>query len=116
MEKYYIEHVAEYCDIPKSKLRYYEKKDILKNIERDSNNKRLYTKDDIEMIKFIKCLSNLNMPLKDIQTNTNMLYENKIDVETILKAHLEFLNEQRNLISSHIDIIETELQKETAPL
>jgi len=54
------------------------------------------------------------MPLKDIQTNTNMLYENKIDVETILKAHLEFLNEQKNLISSHINIIETELQKETS--
>ena len=94
MEKYYIEHVAEYCDIPKSKLRYYEKKEILKNIERDSNNKRLYTKDDIEMIKFIKCLSNLNMPLKDIQTNTNnyAIAHKQIEIadSQYLKSSLQF--------------------------
>ncbi|MGZ2547232.1 MerR family transcriptional regulator, partial [Staphylococcus saprophyticus] len=76
----------------------------------DSNNKRLYTDDDIEMIKFIQCLSNLNMPLKEIRKNTDMLYQNKIDVPSVLRAHLEFLNEQRNLISKHIDLIEQELQ------
>ncbi len=67
MKQYYIEYVSDYCNIPKSKLRYYEKKSILKHIDRDSNNKRLYTDDDIEMIKFIQCLSNLNMPLKEIR-------------------------------------------------
>ena len=51
MKQYYIEYVSDYCNIPKSKLRYYEKKSILKHIDRDSNNKRLYTDDDIEMIK-----------------------------------------------------------------
>ena len=67
MKQYYIEYVSDYCNIPKSKLRYYEKKNILKHIDRDSNNKRLYTDDDIEMIKFIQCLSNLNMPLKEFE-------------------------------------------------
>ncbi|QLK85243.1 MerR family transcriptional regulator [Staphylococcus sp. 17KM0847] len=111
MDQYYIEYVSNYCNISKSKLRYYEKKNILKNIERDSNNKRLYTKDDIEMIKFIKCLSHLNMPLKEIEKNTNMLYQNKTDVKTILEAHLAFLNEQKNLINTHIHLIEQELAK-----
>lgn len=110
MKQYYIEYVSDYCNIPKSKLRYYEKKNILKHIDRDRNNKRLYTDDDIEMIKFIQCLSNLNMPLKEIRKNTDMLYQNKIDVPSILRAHLEFLNEQRNLISTHIYLIEQELQ------
>ena len=41
MKQYYIEYVSDYCNIPKSKLRYYEKS-ILKHIDRDSNNKRLY--------------------------------------------------------------------------
>lgn len=113
MENYYIEYVANYCDISKSSLRYYEKKEILKNIKRDHNNKRIYSKDDIEMIKFIQCLSNLNMPLKEIKKNTNMLYEHKIDIQTILKAHLKFLNDQRNLINSHIKLIEEELNKES---
>ncbi|GAB0219501.1 helix-turn-helix domain-containing protein [Staphylococcus pseudintermedius] len=113
MDQYYIEYVSTHCNIPKSKLRYYEKKNILKNIKRDANNKRLYTNDDIEMIKFIKCLSHLNMPLKEIEKYTSMLYQNKIDVKTILVAHLEFLNHQRNLISTHIDLIEQELKKET---
>lgn len=30
------------------------------------------------------------MPLKEIEKNTSMLYQNKIDVKTILVAHLEF--------------------------
>ena len=53
------------------------------------------------------------MPLKEIKKNTNMLYEDKIDIETILKAHLRFLNDQRNLINSHIKLIEEELNKES---
>ena len=67
----------------------------------------------IEMIKFIQCLSNLNMPLKEIKKNTNMLYEDKIEIQTILKAHLKFLNDQKNLINSHIKLIEEELNKES---
>ncbi|MEX2955658.1 MerR family transcriptional regulator [Staphylococcus pasteuri] len=110
MKQYYIEYVSDYCNIPKSKLRYYEKKNILKYIHRDSNNKRLYTDDDIEMIKFIQCLRNLNMPLKEIQKNTDMLYQNKIDIQSILGAHLEFLNKQRNMISEHISLIEKKLK------
>ncbi|WP_142297745.1 MerR family DNA-binding transcriptional regulator, partial [Staphylococcus aureus] len=43
MEKFYIDQVASICDISKSKLRFYEKKEILKFIERDTNNKRLYS-------------------------------------------------------------------------
>ena len=109
MKQYYIEYVSDYCNIPKSKLRYYEKKSILKHIDRDSNNKRLYTDDDIEMIKFIQCLSNLNMPLKEIRKHRHAL-SNQIDVPSVLRAHLEFLNEQRNLISTHIDLIEQKLQ------
>lgn len=110
MKQYYIEYVSDYCNIPKSKLRYYEKKSILKHIDRDSNNKRLYTDDDIEMIKFIQCLSNLNMPLKEIRKTQTCFYQNQIDVPSVLRAHLEFLNEQRNLISTHIDLIEQKLQ------
>src|SRR5699024_4104528 len=82
----------------------------LKHIERGSNNKRLYTDDDIEMIKCIQCLSNLNMPLKEIRKNTDMLYQNQIDVPSVISAHIEFCNEQWNLISTHIDLIEQELQ------
>lgn len=50
------------------------------------------------------------MPLKEIRKNTDMLYQNQIDVPSVLRAHLEFLNEQRNLISTHIDLIEQKLQ------
>ncbi|EHY92163.1 transcriptional regulator [Staphylococcus saprophyticus subsp. saprophyticus KACC 16562] len=50
------------------------------------------------------------MPLKEIRKNTDMLYQNQTDVPSVLRAHLEFLNEQRNLISKHIDLIEQEIQ------
>jgi DNA-binding transcriptional MerR regulator len=109
LEKIYIDQVASICDISKSKLRFYEKKEILKFIERDTNNKRLYSKDDIEMIKFIKCLSNLNMSLKEIKKNTGMLYDNEIDIKTILEVHLGVLNNQKEVLNKRIGVIEGEL-------
>lgn len=109
LEKFYIDQVASICDISKSKLRFYEKKEILKFIERDTNNKRLYSKDDIEMIKFIKCLSNLNMSLKEIKKNTGMLYDNEIDIKTILEVHLGVLNNQKEVLNKRIGVIEGEL-------
>ncbi|CAD7360525.1 MerR family transcriptional regulator [Staphylococcus schleiferi] len=111
LEKYYIDYVAEICNISKSRLRFYEKKEILKFIERDSNNKRLYSKDDIEMIKFIKCLSTLNMTLKEIKKNTNTLYEKKTDVKTILTLHLEVLNTKKASLTKQINILEKELKQ-----
>ena len=104
MKQYYIEYVSDYCNIPKSKLRYYEKKSILKHIDRDSNNKRLYTDDDIEMIKFIQCLSNLNMPLKEIRKHRHALSKPNRCPKRVTRTP-RILNEQRNLISTHIDLL-----------
>ena len=54
------------------------------------------------------------MPLKEIQKNTDMLYQNKIDIQSILGAHLEFLNKQRNMISEHISLIRKKLKIQNA--
>lgn len=55
-------------------------------------------------------LKQFEYAIKRNPKNTDMLYQNQIDVPSVLRAHLEFLNEQRNLISTHIDLIEQKLQ------
>ena len=55
-------------------------------------------------------LKQFEYAIKRNPKNTDMLYQNQIDVPSVLRAHLEFLNEQRNLISTHIDLIEQNLQ------
>ncbi|MBI5973602.1 MerR family transcriptional regulator [Staphylococcus caledonicus] len=110
MTTYYIQDVSERCKISKSKLRYYEKHDILTNIQRDANNKRIYTEKDIELISLIQCFTLLNMPLKEIKQYMHQLSSNQTTVPDILETHLEVLKSEQALITKRIEAIEHRLK------
>lgn len=110
MNTYYIQDVAIQCHIPKSKLRYYEKHGLLQNIQRDRNNKRLYTDKDVEVIKIILCFTNLNIPLKQIKIDIERITSQTMTVNDILLAHLKVLKAEREKIDKRIHAIEGELE------
>ncbi|KKI53946.1 hypothetical protein UF72_1768 [Staphylococcus equorum subsp. equorum] len=49
------------------------------------------------------------MSLKEIKKNTGMLYDNEIDIKTILEVHLGVLNNQKEVLNKRIGVIEGEL-------
>ncbi len=66
MKKYTIQEVTKKVNMPSSTLRFYESKGLLPKVDRTDSGYRLYTDDDIEILKLIDCLKKTNMSLKDI--------------------------------------------------
>lgn len=55
-------------------LRYYEKKGLLR-VSRDNAQRRDYSEDDIEWVKFIKRLKDTGMLLRDIKHYSDLRYQ-----------------------------------------
>lgn len=53
--------------IPKSTLRFYEEKNLLKSVREEDSNYRLYSEDQVSLAKLIASLRTANIPVRDIQ-------------------------------------------------
>ena len=80
-------------------LRYYEKRELLVNVRRNSRGHRDYSEKDVEWVHFIKRLKATGMPLKEIQAFSMLRNQGE---ETIEKR-LEILEEHRDKLKSQIN-------------
>lgn len=56
-----------------SALRYYESKGLIQ-VARDMANRRIYSEDEIEWVKFLQRLKNTGMSLKEIKRYSDLRY------------------------------------------
>lgn len=103
-----IGEMAKQTDLPESTLRYYEKKELLK-VERDVNGRRVYAKNDVEWIQFIRRLKETGMPLKSIQQYAKLRY---LGAQTMpkrlemLQLHREYVIEQQKKWEEYLQNLE----------
>ena len=112
MKQYDIEYVSQEVNISKSKLRYYEKHGLIKNIERDEQNNRVYNEQNIELIKLIACLRRLNVPISKIKQNIDVNHFNDESLENILLEHKRVLREKVEEYTEYINEIDDKLQRQ----
>jgi len=91
---YYIGEFSERIGLSIDTLRYYEKLGLIYP-ERDESNKRVYSEKDIEWLKFIIRLKEINMPIKQIQYYSKLRY----DGDDTIKERLELLEEQMDRLN-----------------
>lgn len=91
---YYIGEFSEKIGLSIDTLRYYEKLGLIYP-ERDEANKRVYSEKDIEWLKFIIRLKEINMPIKQIQYYSKLRY----DGNDTVKERLELLEEQMDRLN-----------------
>ena len=106
---YTIKQAAEIMNVTPTTLRFYDKQGLLPNIERKESGYRVFSDDDMAMLKVIACLKKSGMPIKDIhqfakyvqmgddslQERYEMFLERKRDVEKQmeeLQSTLDFIN------------------------
>lgn len=65
--EYTIKEAAGLLAVPATTLRYYEKEGLLPFVERKSSGYRVFSDDDISMMRVIECLKKTGMPIKDIR-------------------------------------------------
>ncbi len=71
---YSMKYVVDHLNVTANTLRFYEKEEILKDISRDSNGRRIYNDENITWINFIRSLRLTGMPLSQIKKYVE-LYE-----------------------------------------
>jgi len=95
-----IDEVAKYFRITKSKLRYYEKNGVIREISRDEKGNRVYTQDDLMWIEFFLNLKDTGMSLKEIKYYISLK-----------KGGVDTVEERKNILLGHVDTIDEKIQE-----
>lgn len=110
---YSIKEAAEKSGLTAHTLRYYTAKGLLPTVQRDQNNNRVFTEDDLAFIHFVKCLKNAGMPLKTIEYYMNLVVEGDQTVAErleLLAATRELVLEQQQKIAEELETIDWKMK------
>lgn len=117
---YSMKYVVENLNISAKTLRFYEDKEILTNISRDKNGRRVYSEQNIDWISFIRCLKETGMPLFKIKEykelyelgNGTFLERQEILMQHKLEVQKKIEESVKNLEEINYKLALYELQKE----
>lgn len=100
MNTYTIQEISKRFQLPPSTLRYYEDMGLLTNVERTSNNQRIYTDEHVNRLSAIACFKNTGLPISKMQDFFH--YEENIS---------EHIDDIIALVSEHEVYIQTQIEK-----
>lgn len=95
--KYSIKEVAEKLNISQYTLRYYDKKGLIPYLQRESNGVRRYTDEDIDWIRMIICLRNIDMPIEKIHEYINLYLQGDETIEqrrVLMQQYKKFVEDK----------------------
>ena len=107
-----ISEMAKMTDLSASKLRYYEKKQLIK-VKRDENGRRVYDENDVEWVKFICRLKDTGMILKDIQKYAKLRYAGESTMAErleMLRAHREYVLKQQLKWQEYLENLDAKIE------
>ncbi|MCY9666641.1 MerR family transcriptional regulator [Paenibacillus alginolyticus] len=96
-----ISEASDKFNIPESTLRFYEKKGLLPLIERDKAGRRLFSEDQMALLKTVICLKNTHMPISDIKQYIDWIVEG--DNTTHLR--LEMMKNHKQAVLAEISLM-----------
>ena len=105
---YSIGEVVKKLDINKETIRYYEKVGLLSEPVRDKNGYRIYSKQDIKMIKFILIVKKFGFSLKEIRTliHDEILCGDIKSIKGIVKNKINEINSKINELDETKKLLE----------
>ena len=100
---YTIKDAAELLHVPPSTIRYYDKEGLLPFVARLESGYRLFSEDDMALLRVIECLKKTGMPIKEIRQFIDWLQEG----DASLEKRYETFRERRRIVTEQM----AELQK-----
>ena len=120
---YTIKQAAEIMIVTPTTLRYYDKQGLLPFMERKESGYRIFSEEDIAMLRVIECLKKSGMPIKDIrqfskwvQMGDNSLqerYEMFLERKRTVEAQMAELQETIDFINHKCWYYETAIEAGT---
>lgn len=99
-EHYYtIKDIEEMTGIPATAIRFYDKRGLLVFVKRSPNGMRIFTDRDVEKIRLIQLLRNLDMPVNVISRYIGLVQQGDASRP-----------ERRRMIASHVAELEEHLR------
>lgn len=83
--KYSVTKAAKMLGLSAYTLRYYDSLNLFPFLQRDQNDKRLFSDADLQWAKLIECLRNANMSIKDVQHYVKLCLEGNDTLDERLK-------------------------------
>ncbi|WP_194840905.1 MerR family transcriptional regulator [Filobacillus milosensis] len=102
MEGIYIKELTTQCNVNKETIRYYERLGLINKPNRTKSGYRLFSKDTIQRVKFIKKMQELGFSLKDIAVFLSIEDKN-LDESINLQG---FIEEKLNEVQARISNLE----------
>jgi len=121
---YSMNYVVENINISAKTLRFYEEQGILRNISRDEKGRRIYTRQNMDWIAFIRCLRETGMSIAKIKEyqrlfeagnatfveRQEMLKLHKIEIQKHIEEELKHLEEINYKLAMY-DLQKDEIEK-----
>lgn len=104
MRRYSPGQVAEETGFSLDTLRYYERIGLLDGIERNSGGRRVFTEDDVNWLRILRCLRDTGMPIARMVRYAELVRSGD---ETIAER-LEVLEEHDEDINRKIELLRQE--------
>lgn len=86
---YTIKEAAEIMNVTPTTLRYYDKQGLLPFMERRESGYRIFSENDILMLRVIECLKKSGMPIKDIRQFTEWVLQGDASLQERYHMFLE---------------------------
>ncbi len=97
-----IDKVSSTLGLTKDTLRYYEKIGLIKEVKKNPSGIREYDEENIEHIKFILCMRNAGLTLKQIKHYIELFEQG----DSTHDERLEILHTQKKYVSEQIKALE----------
>jgi len=107
-----ISEVAAKFHIPESTIRYYERKGLLPLIERDDAGRRLFSEDQITLLKVVMYLKNTHMPISRIKQYVELVLEGDRTVELrleMMRNHKQAVLDEMSLMTESLKGIDEKI-------
>lgn len=114
----HIKEVEHSVGLSSKNIRYYEDVGLIKPTRNNQNDYRVYNEDDINKLKLIKFLRELNVPIKEIKE----LFDNKITLSDCMKDRIKKIEDEEinykkiknmcnEIIKNNINFNDTDITK-----
>lgn len=96
--KYTIKDAAAIMGVPATTIRYYDKEGLLPFIERMESGYRVFSENDIAMLRIIECLKKTGMSIKDIRRFTDWVQKG----DASLAQRYEVFQERKRVVEEQM--------------
>lgn len=109
--KYFIKEAAEKLNVSIHTLRYYDKEGLTPFINKDESGIRRYTEEDLEWIRMLISLRDIDMPISNIRQYINLFLEGDKTIEQRRELMIRYREYVRKKVQDMISNLELASKK-----